>query len=292
MTTPLNDQTQNYEFHELAEIFPMMEDADLCALSKDIKKNGQYETIKIWQGKIIDGRHRYMACLRAGIEPKFEEISYKPTLEYVCGLNINRRHLNETQRAWIATKAANMHICTQAEGAKMMNVSLRSVAHAKTIMNDAISEVCEQVAMGCISAATGARISKLDADTQRSICALHPKKMLKAVKNAEQIKEDPAPRTHKITISFTEEEMRKIRNAVGRKGTPDTQEDLIRESVLSYCKDTYFPSEREIRKMMGFQMKSHYSDKELKVGKNGVSKYEQDEQRFWDEHGRSPDDYN
>lgn len=292
MTTHLNDQTKNYEIHELAEIFPMMEDADLCALSKDIQDNGQYETIKIWQGKIIDGRHRYMACMSAGIEPKFEEISFEPNLKYVCGLNAHRRHLTETQRAWIAAKAAKVHMCTQFDTAKMMNVSLRLVVSASVIMGRAIPEVCEQVARGRISASTGARISKLDADTQRNISALHPKKMLKAVKKAEQIRVDPAPRTHKITISFTEEEMRKIRNAVGRKGTPDTQEDIIREAVLIYCKDSYFPSEREMRKTMGFQMKSSYSDKELKVGKNGVSKYEQDELRYWAEHGRSPDDYN
>ena len=287
--TTLNQNNQNkaYEFHSLADVFPMMEEADLRQLAYDIEKNGQKETIKVWQGKIVDGRNRYKACLLRDVDPKFEELTFEPTLEYVCGLNIQRRHLNETQRAWIAAKLAKVHICTQAGGAKMMNVSVRSVLNASSIMKDAIPEISEEVAKGRISASTGEKISKLDADTQKSISRLKPKQMLKAARLAKQTKEDPAPRTHIIKFTVTEEEFRLINNAVKRIGTPDTQEELIREALLGYCHNAYPASIKDLKRP--FQMKRSYSNKDHMPGKNGYSKYELDAERYEEHYGRQPD---
>ena len=44
-----------YEFHHLAEIFPMLEEEDLKALAEDIKAKGLTEPITLYEGKVLDG---------------------------------------------------------------------------------------------------------------------------------------------------------------------------------------------------------------------------------------------
>jgi ParB-like chromosome segregation protein Spo0J len=82
------------EFHQLANLF---------------KANGLRETIVIHEDKIIDGRNRARACERAGVRPVYRPLlSVDNPLQFVLDKNLQRRHLNESQRALIATKIANM----------------------------------------------------------------------------------------------------------------------------------------------------------------------------------------
>jgi ParB-like chromosome segregation protein Spo0J len=52
-------------FHPLANLFPMMSDAELDLLADDIVAHGQAETIKLHRGMVLDGRNRYTACRAA-----------------------------------------------------------------------------------------------------------------------------------------------------------------------------------------------------------------------------------
>src|SRR6266571_3153231 len=91
------------EFHEVASIFPMMGDEEYKALVDNIRTKGLLEPIWIYQGKIIDGRNRYNACLETGVEPRFREWNGNDSLvEFVVSLNFHRRHLTSSQRAMIA----------------------------------------------------------------------------------------------------------------------------------------------------------------------------------------------
>ena len=55
------------KFHEVADIFSMMEGAELQRLADDIKANRQREPIWLHpDGSILDGRNRYRACGIAG----------------------------------------------------------------------------------------------------------------------------------------------------------------------------------------------------------------------------------
>lgn len=97
--------TEKLVAHEVANIFPMMGDEDYNALVLDIKKNGLMENIWLYEGKIIDGRNRYKACLEAGIKPMFREYEGKGSLvSFVLSLNLKRRHLDAGQKALVALK--------------------------------------------------------------------------------------------------------------------------------------------------------------------------------------------
>jgi hypothetical protein len=138
-----------YEFHPLADIFPMLEDDELKALAEDIKAKGLTEPITLYEGKVLDGRNRYRACELAKVEltDHFTQYEGDDALGFVVSKNLRRRHLNESQRAAIAAEIANMpqgfrsdqpsanlqKVISVPEAAELMNVSPRSVATAKTI---------------------------------------------------------------------------------------------------------------------------------------------------------------
>jgi N6-adenosine-specific RNA methylase IME4 len=96
-------ERSNMQFHEIADIFPLMSDAELQDLAADIRANGLIEAIWTYQGKIVDGRNRYKACLIANEEPRYQEWQgdEKDLLSFVLALNLKRRHLDASQRAVI-----------------------------------------------------------------------------------------------------------------------------------------------------------------------------------------------
>jgi hypothetical protein len=53
--------------HPLADLFPMMGEAELSALAADIKAHGLREPIVLHEGLILDGRNRLKACEIVGV---------------------------------------------------------------------------------------------------------------------------------------------------------------------------------------------------------------------------------
>ena len=92
-----------YEYHEVANIFPMMSADEFSALVKDIRANGQRQPIYIHDGKIVDGRNRYRACQQLGIDPDTRVWDGVGSLvSFVVSLNLQRRHLTSSQKAVVA----------------------------------------------------------------------------------------------------------------------------------------------------------------------------------------------
>lgn len=93
------------EFHEVANVFPLMEGVEFNEFRDDIRTHGLKEPIWLHDGKIIDGRNRYRACQSLGIAPDFREWNGKGDLTaFVVSLNLHRRHLTESQRGVIAAR--------------------------------------------------------------------------------------------------------------------------------------------------------------------------------------------
>ncbi len=95
-----------FRFHPLADIFPLMEGEEFDALVADIKANGLLEDIVLYEGKVLDGRNRYRACLTAGIVPRSYNCDHFVTdpAAYVISANIHRRHLTADQRRGLIHK--------------------------------------------------------------------------------------------------------------------------------------------------------------------------------------------
>lgn len=80
-----------------------MNQKELKQLGLDMKKNGQREAIILFEGKILDGRNRYLACKMFNITPKF--VKYKEEVDpliFILSKNLHRSHLNSAQRCEIA----------------------------------------------------------------------------------------------------------------------------------------------------------------------------------------------
>src|SRR2546429_2113668 len=96
-------------FHPLACLFPLMEGEEFDALVADIRKNGQREPIVLYQGKILDGRNRYNACLVAGVGLKISKHEddcpfIGDPAAYVISKNVHRRHLTAEQKRDLIAK--------------------------------------------------------------------------------------------------------------------------------------------------------------------------------------------
>lgn len=149
------------EFHEIADIFPMMVGDDYRALRDDIAENGLIERIVVYENKILDGRNRYTACLETGISWDYIEYQGDDPLGFVTSKNLHRRHLSTAQRGVIASELANLlvgkpnrvilpNMISRSEAADMMGVSVGTIKDIRAIENDA-PELIPQMKSGEIT---------------------------------------------------------------------------------------------------------------------------------------------
>jgi hypothetical protein len=151
------------EAHPLANLFPLLEGPEFDELVADIKEHGLLEPIVTHDGKILDGRNRYRACLASGARPWFKPFDGTDPLVFVVSLNLKRRHLNESQRAMVAAKLATLRLgaSQHSEGlpigraSTLLNVGERSTARAREVLEHGEPELIRAVETGEISV-TGA----------------------------------------------------------------------------------------------------------------------------------------
>lgn len=107
------------QYHEVANVFPLMQGDEYESLKEDIKANGLLTPVWLHpDGRIVDGRNRYRACKDLGIAPHFRTWDGNGSLiQFVVSLNLHRRHLTSGQRAMIAVDILPM---LEAEARKRM----------------------------------------------------------------------------------------------------------------------------------------------------------------------------
>ena len=96
--------------HPICKMVPSMNAEAFEMLKSDIQAHGLLEAIWIVDGKILDGRHRYKACLELGIKPAFRE--YTGALDpetFVLAQNLSRRHLTRQERTWFLKRVLKLH---------------------------------------------------------------------------------------------------------------------------------------------------------------------------------------
>lgn len=201
-------QTARIPFHPYANLFPMMTAAERAELVRSIGRDGQRHPVVIDEDGIIDGRNRYEACLALGLTPRTRAYDPRPRpqgdgpdrLAFVLAENLERRHLNESQRAMVAARLATMRqgertdlavasIPDQGDGsgddsrepsanlpkvdqvtaAKMLSVSDRSVRDAKVVQTKAEPEIQRAVDAGQLAVSAAKQAAALAPDVQRRI---------------------------------------------------------------------------------------------------------------------------
>jgi hypothetical protein len=173
----------DYDTHPIADAFPLLQGEDFERFKQGIKDNGLRDPrVPIYEGKLLDARNRYRACLELGAafvkKLKFFDVEGDPFV-YVLDHNINdRRHLNESQRAIAICRLVTMKPgrprknrpraeLSAADGAKAAGVGERTMERAKTVLGSAVPEVIAAIDAGDMSLREAEDIARLPDDQQR-----------------------------------------------------------------------------------------------------------------------------
>jgi hypothetical protein len=163
----------SYQAHELALVFPPMTEPEFAAFKADIREQGQREPITLYEGKILDGLHRYRACQELEREPRVVRFEGNPraAAQLVLTRNFHRRHLTTSQRAMIAAEmcklrprgnSGNSPYLTAAQASALMGVGEDLVKDAKRLLRHGDDEILRAVRDGfqSVSAAVQAKERK------------------------------------------------------------------------------------------------------------------------------------
>ena len=213
---------EKMEFHRLANIFPLMNADDLAALAADIEANGLLEPIVTLEGKILDGRNRYLAIESLGLMRELVDTCYigfsayceargldLSPVKFVLSRNLPRRHLTESQRAWAAGKLADMRqgersdLAGAAEGesesvsvreaAAIFRVSERLVTMANQVARGGIDDLQAGVARGEIVISVADELSRLaPVDQEKALRQDNPKALSHAAKQERRARKERA----------------------------------------------------------------------------------------------------
>jgi hypothetical protein len=157
--------------------------------------------ITLYEGKVLDGWNRYKACLIAGVIPSTRELTEADPVAFVRSMNAHRRHLSASQRALAESQLAGWKtvgrpsyaasdnevdgnggkiplFSTNAEMAERANVDVKTIKHAKTVLQHGSDELKEAVKEGEVRVDVAAKIAKLPKSEQA--VAIHTKPAPKA----------------------------------------------------------------------------------------------------------------
>lgn len=157
--------------HPLSAAFPAMSADDFQALKDDIESNGQREPVMVFEGMVLDGWHRYQACVQLSLKPlQFTFPEGDDPVSFVISHNLHRRHLTGSQRAaavvactaWAPARRPNKveaasTLSTNETLAKAAGTTVRTITDAKAAHKAGLGEAVKE---GAITAEEAARIAR------------------------------------------------------------------------------------------------------------------------------------
>lgn len=108
-----------WEYHEICLWSPFIEDT-VNKVANRMKLSGfdRNQSVVLYEGKILDGRHRYLAAVKAGIDPIFSEFqgTREEAIEYVTMKQVERGHWsNEAKEYYYAKRAEALGVREQGD---------------------------------------------------------------------------------------------------------------------------------------------------------------------------------
>lgn len=195
--------------HPAAEIFPLLVGDERDALIADIRAHGLRDPITLHpDGRILDGRNRYDACLETGTPVRFEHWDGEAGDEvaWVLSKNLRRRHLDESQRALVASRLRIVEAALAAQrrgtrtdlradrrgsgdfgkasekAAESLGVSARSVDRAAKVLRDGVPELVAAVERGDASVDAASQVATLPPEEQARVVELGDDEILRRAK--------------------------------------------------------------------------------------------------------------
>lgn len=114
-----------YEQHPVAlHLMPGgMSNEEFDAFCEDVQERGIIFPVTLFEGKVLDGWHRYRAAHRTG--KPFNTVEYKGSdpAGYVAACNVLRRKLSSLQRALVGARMHLEHAVTQSNVCKRLGIS-------------------------------------------------------------------------------------------------------------------------------------------------------------------------
>jgi len=256
-------ETMDYrmlECHPYCLAIPEMTEQEFAELKEDISGSGLLEPIVLFEGMILDGRHRFRACMELEIEPWFKPFDGPDSArDYVISKNLRRRNLTEEQvlmataalarlvrgnPEWIAkppivsidtiapSAPAEPAPLTRKQAAEIAGVGEITMARAMQVDRRGAPEVVKAVSEGKVSVAAAAKMVKElpDHADQREVLEKtreNPRKVAQAVK---EHKEKPKPRAYITLSQWQNEKMTAVPEPVGAMNF-NRQDDTAEDSM-------------------------------------------------------------
>lgn len=208
------------KFHEYAEIYRMLSEEEIAALAQDISEQGQLIPIVLYQGQILDGRNRFLACQKAGVTPEFREYTGDDPIGQIAALNDHRRHDSPAERALVGARMANLRkggdrgnqytggkppqgeIATEPavsieRAAELTGTSITQIARAREVIRKGKPEIESLARENKVSLRVAATIASLPSDEQDALVdkgAQAMKEKARSIRRAEESKPDKIKR--------------------------------------------------------------------------------------------------
>lgn len=174
---------KSLELHPLALIFPEMRAEEFAGLKASIKERGLEDPLTLFEGKILDGANRDRACRELGIKPDTETYEGDDPLGFVLARNLHRRQLDESQRAMVAARIANMKQgertdlepspnsskVSQDDAASLLNVGVSTVKDARKVLEAGSPSLVAAVERGDIAVNAARAVAVLPEKDQERI---------------------------------------------------------------------------------------------------------------------------
>lgn len=173
------------KFHPYSEIFPLIEGAEFDALVADIRTHGLREKIWLHEGKILDGRNRFLACQKAKVRPLYRKFDGKDAISFVVSLNVQRRHLNASQLSMASGRIATLRSGQRADqvqgtpigvAAAMTGASERGTQRARQVLEKGSKDLQRAVDSGDVSVSKAAAVVDLPKSAQLAAATKEVKK--------------------------------------------------------------------------------------------------------------------
>jgi len=176
------------EQHELSKAYPPMSDEEFQDLKDSIEIVGLLDPITIYEEKVIDGWHRYNACL--AVSMPHAEVDLPDDVDPVDFVRAkngpSRRHMTPSQlalsevsiNAWAfrgnPKSLPGKDFKSAKEMAEKAGVSVSTIERAKEVISKGSDEVINAVKTGKVSVKKAASVSKLPKEQQAKAITAPP----------------------------------------------------------------------------------------------------------------------